>query len=69
MRQSLGTAVFGGMLGVTAFGLIFTPAFYTLVQRIGAGRSRASSDLSETLHQDHGGNAAPIAAARPQAGH
>jgi len=42
MRQSLGTAVFGGMLGVTGFGLIFTPAFYTLVQRIGAGR-RASS--------------------------
>jgi multidrug efflux pump len=35
MRQSLGTAVFGGMLGVTAFGLIFTPAFYTLVQRFG----------------------------------
>jgi hydrophobe/amphiphile efflux-1 (HAE1) family protein len=33
MRQSLGTAVFAGMLGVTAFGLIFTPAFYTLVQR------------------------------------
>jgi HAE1 family hydrophobic/amphiphilic exporter-1 len=38
MRQSLGTAVFGGMLGVTAFGLIFTPAFYTLVQRMGFGR-------------------------------
>jgi multidrug efflux pump subunit AcrB len=33
MRQSLGTAVFGGMLGVTAFGLMFTPTFYTLVQR------------------------------------
>ena len=31
MRQSLGTAVFGGMLGVTAFGPLFTPAFYTLV--------------------------------------
>ena len=40
MRQSLGTAVFGGMLGVTGFGLIFTPAFYTLVQRIGTGRRR-----------------------------
>jgi hydrophobe/amphiphile efflux-1 (HAE1) family protein len=40
MRQSLGTAVFGGMLGVTAFGLIFTPAFYTLVQRIGVARRR-----------------------------
>jgi hydrophobe/amphiphile efflux-1 (HAE1) family protein len=38
MRQSLGTAVFGGMLGVTAFGLIFTPAFYTLVQQMGFGR-------------------------------
>jgi AcrB/AcrD/AcrF family len=43
MRQSLGTAVFGGMLGVTGFGLIFTPAFYTLVQWIGARRSKAPS--------------------------
>jgi hydrophobe/amphiphile efflux-1 (HAE1) family protein len=38
MRRSLGTAVFGGMLGVTAFGLILTPAFYTLVQRMGFAR-------------------------------
>jgi hydrophobe/amphiphile efflux-1 (HAE1) family protein len=30
MRQSLGTAVFAGMLGVTLFGLIFTPTFYVL---------------------------------------
>jgi hydrophobe/amphiphile efflux-1 (HAE1) family protein len=43
MRQSLGTAVFAGMLGVTGFGLIFTPAFYTLVQRIGHMRGRAST--------------------------
>jgi multidrug efflux pump subunit AcrB len=35
MRQSLGTAVFFGMLGVTAFGLIFTPAFYTIVRNFG----------------------------------
>jgi HAE1 family hydrophobic/amphiphilic exporter-1 len=34
MRQSLGTAVFAGMLGVTAFGLIFTPVFYVVVQRL-----------------------------------
>jgi multidrug efflux pump subunit AcrB len=33
MRQSLGTAVFFGMLGVTAFGLLFTPAFYVIIQR------------------------------------
>ncbi len=30
MRQSLGTAVFSGMLGVTLFGLIFTPVFYVI---------------------------------------
>ncbi len=35
MRQSLGTAVFFGMLGVTAFGLLFTPAFYTVMRRLG----------------------------------
>jgi hydrophobe/amphiphile efflux-1 (HAE1) family protein len=34
MRQSLGTAVFFGMIGVTIFGLLFTPAFYTMVRRI-----------------------------------
>jgi hydrophobe/amphiphile efflux-1 (HAE1) family protein len=33
MRQSLGTAVFSGMLGVTIFGLLFTPAFYTYIRR------------------------------------
>ncbi len=36
MRQSLGTAVFFGMLGVTAFGLLFTPTFYTLVRKLRA---------------------------------
>ena len=32
MRQSLGTAVFFGMLGVTLFGLVFTPVFYVVVR-------------------------------------
>ena len=35
MRQALGTAVFFGMLGVTLFGLLFTPVFYVLVRWIG----------------------------------
>ncbi|PXW24705.1 efflux RND transporter permease subunit [Paraburkholderia caballeronis] len=35
MRQSLGTAVLFGMIGVTCFGLVFTPAFYTIVRRLG----------------------------------
>ena len=37
MRQSLGTAVFGGMLGVTIFGLLFTPAFYTIIRKRRSG--------------------------------
>ncbi|MBE9606988.1 multidrug efflux RND transporter permease subunit [Acetobacteraceae bacterium H6797] len=32
MRQSLGTAVFAGMLGVTIFGLVFTPVFYVIAR-------------------------------------
>jgi hydrophobe/amphiphile efflux-1 (HAE1) family protein len=35
MRQSLGTTVLFGMLGVTIFGLLFTPAFYALVRKSG----------------------------------
>jgi HAE1 family hydrophobic/amphiphilic exporter-1 len=35
MRRSLGTAVFFGMLGVTIFGLIFTPIFYVVCRRLG----------------------------------
>ena len=34
MRQALGTAVFFGMLGVTGFGLIFTPVFYVAVRGV-----------------------------------
>ncbi|MFZ4787558.1 MAG: efflux RND transporter permease subunit [Beijerinckiaceae bacterium] len=30
LRQSLGTAVFSGMIGVTLFGLVFTPVFYVV---------------------------------------
>jgi multidrug efflux pump len=33
MRRSLGTAVFGGMLGVTMFGIFLTPVFYYVLQR------------------------------------
>jgi HAE1 family hydrophobic/amphiphilic exporter-1 len=34
MRHALGVAVFFGMLGVTAFGLIFTPVFYMAFRRL-----------------------------------
>jgi len=44
MRQSLGTAVFAGMLGVTAFGLLFTPVFYTVMRRLSRTRSRQGAE-------------------------
>jgi HAE1 family hydrophobic/amphiphilic exporter-1 len=34
MRQALGVAVFFGMIGVTAFGLIFTPVFYVVCRAL-----------------------------------
>jgi multidrug efflux pump len=50
MRRAIGVAVFFGMLGVTAFGLVLTPVFYVLVQRLVEGRENkkvpASTDLS-----------------------
>ena len=41
MRRSLGIAVFGGMLGVTLFGIFLTPVFYYVIQRFGGTSSRA----------------------------
>jgi hydrophobe/amphiphile efflux-1 (HAE1) family protein len=41
LRQTLGIAVFTGMIGVTAFGLIFTPVFYVACRRLAdLGRRR-----------------------------
>lgn len=48
LRQALGTAVFAGMVGVTFFGLIFTPVFYVLMQGLsdwlGGGKQVAQGD-------------------------
>jgi hydrophobe/amphiphile efflux-1 (HAE1) family protein/NodT family efflux transporter outer membrane factor (OMF) lipoprotein len=51
MRQSLGTTVFFGMLGVTIFGLLFTPAFYALVSRsrVRADRKTYAPALTTTV--------------------
>ena len=38
MRIALGTAVFWGMIGVTLFGLIFTPVFYVVIRRVIGGK-------------------------------
>src|SRR5262249_9573489 len=35
MRRTLGVAVFGGMVGVTLFGIFLTPVFFVIIQRFG----------------------------------
>jgi multidrug efflux pump len=35
MRRSLGLAVFSGMLGMTAFGILLTPVFFYVIQWFG----------------------------------
>jgi multidrug efflux pump subunit AcrB len=43
LRQALGTPVFAGMIGVTFFGLIFTPVFFVVSRRLGRWASRTPS--------------------------
>ena len=45
MRQAVGVAVFFGMLGVTLFGLIFTPIFYMVVRNL-ADRSKPKKEVA-----------------------
>ncbi|MEA3207505.1 MAG: hypothetical protein QOE70_562 [Chthoniobacter sp.] len=48
MRQALGTAVFFGMLGVTFFGLAFTPVFYVVIRKVTAGDRIANQGAAVT---------------------
>ncbi|HZV60118.1 MAG TPA: efflux RND transporter permease subunit, partial [Candidatus Eremiobacteraceae bacterium] len=49
MRRAIGVAVFFGMLGVTAFGLVLTPVFYVLVQKIVEWRERKKVPATPNL--------------------
>ncbi len=52
MRRTLGTAVFSGMLGVTAFGLLLTPVFYYVIERL-FGRSPTKPSLEHGHDKTH----------------
>ncbi|MCB2252624.1 efflux RND transporter permease subunit [Pseudomonas chlororaphis] len=41
MRHAMGVAVFFGMLGVTLFGLLFTPVFYVALRLLATRRTRS----------------------------
>ena len=43
LRVALGTAVFWGMIGVTIFGLIFTPVFYVVIRRFFGAKTKAAA--------------------------
>ncbi|MDQ3138172.1 MAG: efflux RND transporter permease subunit [Gemmatimonadota bacterium] len=56
MRHAMGVAVFSGMLGVTFFGLVLTPVFYVVIQKLVERRRRpapavlADRTATEAIH-------------------
>jgi multidrug efflux pump len=63
MRVALGVAVFSGMLGVTVFGIFFTPVFYVVIRWLtGNSRGGVPPDAKRVL--EHGvaiGDGSPLA--------
>jgi len=49
LRQALGTAVFFGMIGVTGFGLLFTPTFYVVARALALRFERRRPAPAATL--------------------
>jgi hydrophobe/amphiphile efflux-1 (HAE1) family protein len=47
LRQALGTPVFAGMIGVTIFGLIFTPVFYVIGRWLALRLQRAPASRAK----------------------
>jgi multidrug efflux pump len=48
MRKTLGIAVFSGMLGVTAFGIFFTPVFYSVIRKFTESKAVAPAAIVAT---------------------
>jgi multidrug efflux pump len=51
MRRTLGAAVFGGMLGVTIFGVFLTPLFYYAIQSFNDRRAMRRHGSTHHVHQ------------------
>jgi hypothetical protein len=47
MRQSLGTAVFSGMIGVALFGIFLTPVFFYVLMRFGSREQPDTAPVSQ----------------------
>jgi multidrug efflux pump len=59
MRGALGMAVFSGMLGVTIFGIFFTPVFYSVIRWLTA-RSTPAPAGPPPGHGTNGPPATPV---------
>ena len=46
MRRAVGAAVFFGMMGVTIFGLLFTPVFYLAIRRLVGPKRSALREMA-----------------------
>jgi multidrug efflux pump subunit AcrB len=46
-RRAVGAAVFFGMIGVTAFGLLFTPVFYMAIRRVVGPKRSALREVTK----------------------
>jgi multidrug efflux pump subunit AcrB len=62
MRQALGTAVSFGMVGVTIFGLIFTPVFYVVCRGLGRFLPKRRTEQKIVPVPDGGVSQLPIVA-------
>jgi len=49
MRNDIGVAVFSGMIGVTFFGLFFTPIFYVILRKLEGSKKYAPKVTAETI--------------------
>jgi len=57
MRHAMGVAVFSGMLGVTFFGLVLTPVFYVVLQRMVERRAAADQPALDGLSVEEASHA------------
>ena len=53
MDQALGTAVFAGMIGVTFFGVLFTPIFFSILMKLFGGRIGRKKATDRGQEQDN----------------
>jgi multidrug efflux pump subunit AcrB len=54
MRRPMGTAVFGGMIGVTLFGIFLTPVFFYVIRYFARPASRPAAAVAQEPSRAHG---------------